>query len=760
MHGQVPAGVKAPTAAQRRRELRPLWTGAAPSLADGFVARPETGHALGAALVPGATVALVSDGAVPGTRNWRDSAGKTQLAVWFAQSLWQASAVDMVVWVTATSRASVLSCYSDAATALGVHGPGDGEVLAARFVSWLRQTTRPWLIVLDDLTAAPQLDRLWPEGPAGRVLITATHPAALSGHLAQIFPVGPFSRREALTYLVGRITTDLDQRQGALDLVGDLGHEPLALAQASAVIASSELTCHDYREHFTRRREQMTAPGGAPAGGRSHAAAAGPGRSHAAAAGPGQFHAATAGPGQFHEVPAAAVTWTLSVDHADILSPGTAQALLMLAALLDGNAIPAAIFTTSTACEYASASSTIIRGALAALEQAGLLRPNPAAPHPVMQMSWLVQAAVRAAISDGLNGAAKAAADALVETWPADDQPEWLARSLRCCADSVRRAVGDALWEGGGCHRLLLRAGESLEVSRLTGSAVAYWSELAATSSRLHGSEHPVTLGISERLGRAYLKAGRAIESVPLFEWIRSDRTRRLGPDHPETVAACRDLGNALVTAGRLDEAVTVLEGVVAGYDRSLGADSIEAATAREDLAAAYQASSRSGDAIALFQRAVSQRERIQGARHPDTLTARQKLAETYLADGQTKTAINQYKRLVADRERVLGKDHPQTIAARGALGSAFHAAGRMASAVQLYEQTRTDYARAIGADHPDTLSTCVNLAHAYYGVGRVTDAEKLLRDTIGRCELSLPASDPLTATARTSLANITGEVT
>jgi tetratricopeptide (TPR) repeat protein len=734
MNSQVPAGVQPLSAAQRRRDRRPLWTGAAPSLADGFIARPETGHALGTTLVPGATVALVSDRAVPGTRNWRDSAGKTQLAVSFAQSLWQASAVDMVIWITATSRAPVMSCYAEAAAAMGVGGPGDGEALAARFVSWLRQTSRPWLIVLDDLTTATLLDRLWPEGPAGRVLITTTHPAALSGHRALILPVGSFSRREALTYLVGRITTDLDQRQGAIDLVTDLDQEPLALAQASAVIASSELTCHDYRDHFTRRREQMSAPGS-----------------------------------EKPDAPATAITWTLSVDHADILSPGTAQSLLMLAALLDGNSIPGAVFTTSAACEYVSASGTIIRGALAALEQAGLLRLNPAAaggpgksdaaPHPVMQMSWLVQAAIRAAIADGLGGAAKAAADALVEVWPADDQPEWLARSVRSCADTLRRVAGDTLWEGG-CHALMLRTGDSLEAARLTGAAVAYWSELAATSSRLLGREHPVTLGISERLGRAYLTAGRAIESVPLFEWIRNDRTHRLGPDHPETIAACRDLGNALVTAGRLDEAVTTLHGVVDGYDRSLGADSIEATAAREDLATAYQASSRSGDAIQLYQRAVGQRERIQGARHPDTLTARQKLAETYLADGQTKTAISQYKRLISDRERVLGRDHLQAIAARGALGSAYHAAGRMASAVQLYEQARTDYTRAIGADHPDTLGACVSLAHAYYAVGRVTDAEKLLRDTVGRCELSLPASDPLTATARTSLTNITGEAT
>lgn len=697
----------------------PAWTGVAPPLADGFIARPEIRHALETSLVPGATVALVSDHAAAGTRNWRDAVGKTQLAISCAQSLWQAGAVDMVIWVTATSTASVLSCYAEAAATLGTRGHGDGEASSARVVSWLRETTRPWLVVFDDLTSAALPDRLWPEGPTGRVLITTTHPATLARHHAQILPVGPFSRREALTYLVGQITTDLDQRQGAIDLVAELGYEPLALAQASAVIASSELTCHDYREHFVRRREQMTAPGG--------------------------------------DVPAAAVTWTLSVDHADILSPGTAQSLLMLAALLDGNAIPGAVFTTAAAREYASAGGTIISGALAALEQAGLLRPNPAAPYPVLQMSWLVQAAIRAAIADGVGGVAKAAADALVEAWPADDQPEWLARSLRSAADSLRRVAGDSLWEGG-CHALLLRAGDSLEAARLTGSAVGYWSELAGTSTRLLGREHPVTAGISERLGRAYLAAGRAVEAVPLFEWIRNDRVRRLGAAHPDTVTAGRDLGSALLAAGRLDEAVAMLDAAANGYERSLGPDSIEALGAREELASAYRTAARLYDAIRLYQHTVRQRDRIQGGRHPDTLTARQKLAEAYLADGQTKTAISHYKRLVADRERVLGPDHLHTIAVRGALGSAYHAAGRMASAVQLYEQTRTEYTDALGADHPDTLSACVNLAHAYYGVGRVTDAEKLLRVTLGRCVLSLPASDPLTATARTSLTNISGE--
>jgi hypothetical protein len=80
-----------------------------------------------------------------------------------------------------------------------------------------------------------------------------------------------------------------------------------------------------------------------------------------------------------------------------------------------------------------------------------------------------------------------------------------------------------------------------------------------------------------------------------------------------------------------------------------------------------------------------------------------------------------------------------------------------MASAVQLYEQVRTGYAETLGVDHRLTLSASVNLAHAQYAVGRQSDGSKLLRETAERCELHLPAGDPLTASALESLRNITG---
>ena len=118
-------------------------------------------------LVPGTAVALVSGIPGGGGRDWRESCGKTQLAVSVAQSLWQSGAVDLVIWLTATTRASVLSGYAAAAAAVGSQFTGNADAVTARFLGWLRDTDRPWLVVLDDLTAAVALDDGFP-WPAGR----------------------------------------------------------------------------------------------------------------------------------------------------------------------------------------------------------------------------------------------------------------------------------------------------------------------------------------------------------------------------------------------------------------------------------------------------------------------------------------------------------------------------------------------------------------------------------------------------------------
>ena len=241
------------------------------------------------ALVPGSAFA-------EGPSNWLGACGKTQIAVIIAESLWRSGAVDALIWISATNRASVLSGFVQASVAaIGIEPTGTAESVAARFISWLGETSQPWLVVLDDLTETTDLDGLWPEGPAGRVLVTSTQSAVVSGRRGtQVIPVGFFSVREALNCLTERLSANPVQRQGAIDLIEALGREPLALGQASSVVANSTLACRDYRDYFARRRQQIGVAGGRGAvGGRGHLDAV-PGPGGVAAAGRvGAAHAGT-----------------------------------------------------------------------------------------------------------------------------------------------------------------------------------------------------------------------------------------------------------------------------------------------------------------------------------------------------------------------------------------------------------------------------------------------------------------------------------
>jgi tetratricopeptide (TPR) repeat protein len=705
-----------------------------PPLADGFSDRPDTARGILDALIPGSTIALVPGSEfAEGKQNWLGASGKTQIAVMLAETLWRSCAVDMVVWISATSRSAVLSGYVQAwVAATGIEPTGTAESVAARFVSWLAETRQPWLVVLDDLPSVDELDGLWPEGPAGRLLITsAQSTVAATRHRTRVFPVGFFSVREALGCLTERLSVNPAQRQGAIDLIEALGREPLALAQATAVIANSSLACRDYRDYFARRRQQI----GVAAG----------------------------------EVPSAAsVTWSLSLGQAEMLLPGqSVRLMLVLVALLDGHAVPGTVFNTQSASVYLGGTAVGFGtpvdaqpawDALLVIERAGLITINRAEGRPTILMSPVVQAAVRLAAPAAFRDrAVRTAAAALLEAWPADEPEPWTAATLRANAASLQSTATDILW-AEGCHPVLLRAGRSLDGAGLVGPAVEYWRELAITCDNKLAPGHPDALVVASQLAGAYLAAGYGAEAVAWYRRVLAERSRELAPGHPAVITARVSLAGALIAAGEAREAVTVLTRAVAESEQFRGPGHLDTLAVRDELARAYESAGDVPAAIRLLTRTLAERERLQGIHDVHTMTTRDQLAAAQLADGKVKQAISGYKRVLADRAAVLGRDHPDTIAAKASLASAYYAAGRMPSAVQFSEQTCADSERVLGADHADTLGRRTSLAHLYYAVGRVGDAEAVLRDTVARCERVLPYGDPLREAVRQSLANIAGE--
>jgi tetratricopeptide (TPR) repeat protein len=705
--------------------------GKVPPLAKGFTDRPDTAHGIVDTLVPGSAVALVPDSAsAQGLSDWLGACGKTQIAVMTAESFWRSGAIDMLIWITATSRASVLSTFVEASVAAtGIKPAGTAESVVARFISRLGETRQPWLVVLDDLPETTLLDGLWPEGSAGRLLITSRRPAIAMGRGGtEIIPVGFFSVREALNCLTEPLSANPVQRLGAIDLIEALGLEPLALAQASSAVAGSALDCLGYRDLFVRRRQQIWVAVG--------------------------------------EMPSATMlTWTLSLARAESLLPGTlVRLMLVLVALLDGHGIPGAIFSTSAVAAYlggpATPLPTVIDATsawdtLLAVERAGLISVDRSVTPPTVLMSSAVQAAIRlTAPYDVQEPAARTAASALLEAWPAEEPEPWAANSLRANAASLQSSAADVLW-ADGCHPLLLRVGQSLDQARLVGPAVEYWRDLAALCDTKLAPGHADALVVAAQLAASYLAAGYAGEAVLWHQRVLAERSRELAAGQPAIAAARVGLAQAVIMAGKPADAVTILLRAVSEYEQFRGPGHPDTLSARDELAVAYQAAGDFVAASQLLARSLKDRERLLGPRNVQTMATRDRLAGAYLAEGKIRDAMSHYKRLLGDREKVLGCGHPDTIATAAFLSAAYQAAGRMPAALQFSEQCCADSERVLGPDHPDTLARMANLAHLYHEVGRIGDAESLLRRTAAYRERSLPHGHPLTQVISQSLPNI-----
>jgi tetratricopeptide (TPR) repeat protein len=755
----------------------PVRSGPVPPLAACFNTRPETG--LARALGPGRTAVLTQPAAPEPAGSHSVAAlggtGKTQLAAAVALSAWRAGDVDLLAWVQATSRDAILSGYAEALAAAGIPGArGNPGADAASFLSWLAKTSRPWLLVLDDVTDAGDLDGLWPSGPSGLVLVTTRLPAAvISGGNRIIAEVGPFSPREALSYLTARLG-EPGMRAGALDLASDLGCLPLSLTMASAVVADGHSGCRRYREQLAERA-RLVSPAGADELTRTVAAA-----------------------------------WSLSLDRADATSPPkTAGYALAIAALLDPDGVPEAVLTSRAACDYicgpsstgTPADQSVVRTVFDSLARVGLVTIDAECAPRAVRVHGMVQAAIQQVITPmGRGQAAVAAADALLQAWPTADRDQALAQALRDCTASLHRAAAEPLWTPEA-HPVLLRAGQSLDRAGLHDVAIGYWQRLFDTGRRILGDDHLSTLRARDGLAAAYLSAGRAAEAAVANEQGLADRERVLGADHPDTLTACGNFARACVAAGRAAEAVPLYERALAGREQALGPGDPATLTARGDLATAYleanqpeqavailrpiygdraaamgadhpetlaacgelaaalQSGGRLAEAIPLYERALAGREESQGATHPDTMTARADLADAYRSADRMKQALPAYERTLADRERALGPDHPDTLTSMAGLASAYRAAGKLKQALPVYEEVLQRREGRDGADHPETMAARGELASAYHSSGRLAQAIGVYERTLHDHERVMGPDHPGTRAARANLASAYGTV-
>jgi tetratricopeptide (TPR) repeat protein len=759
----------------------PVLSGTVPRLAQGFSRRPETGHGLWEGLRPGVTVIVGPDGNRTAGTGSGSGTGKTQLAVACARRMWAAAEVDLLVWLDAFSRDRIVAGYARALADLRLGAaPDKPEAAASRFLAWLSDTGKRWLVVLDGVTEAADIEGLWPQGPSGQALVTTSlaglsPPPAMPRIAARkgsppspqqvTIRLAAFSHREALQYLTDRLNDDPYHSAGALDLAATLGCLPVGLDLAVAYLLDTGQECRQYRLAYEKYLRDWT---GGIAG------------------------------------DMLAPAWMLAIDRARQFAPADlAWPALTLAAVLGPAPIPGAILTSAAASAYVTGQQEVtervvanLGAAFGNLQQVGLVTIEPDNEVRTVHMHAALQSSVRQILGPaGVRRVVQAAADAICEVWPDEGVRPEMEQALRDCATSLRRCDEPALWHPG-CHPLLIRAGKSLDDAGMAETAVNYWRDLARRCAEYYGASSQLGFQLRERLAGAVAPAGHADEAIGLREELAADNDEVAGPTHPQAIISratlassfrsagriaeaislgilvvadsenvfgpvhartrqiLRELGGAYCDAGQYREAIDLLTRCLVVAAETIGIMDPETVATRGQLADAYRRAGRGNEAIALYQDALAQVQKAVGATRPDAVTARQGLALAYHRAGRTDDAATTLERALAEWRRVPEADATSTLVARTSLAAIYCVSGRAKQAIPLYESVLADCNRIYGPAHPDTFRARRNVAAACHYARRHAEAVDLGEALLEECEPALGQGHRETLTVRANLAH------
>ncbi|MGA5037398.1 FxSxx-COOH system tetratricopeptide repeat protein [Streptomyces capoamus] len=669
----------------------PVQIGLVPRPADNLVAR-QAERALLDAVADGQAVVITGLGGV----------GKTQLAAVYATEALSQGRIDLLVWVSAASRESVLAGYAQAATALRLAAADDLQTAARLFLNHLATADFRWLVVLDDILEPTAVSDLWPPRHRdGKVVATSRRRDSALISAGQPISLDVLSPEQSVDYLSRKLAASgmHDEPAQLAELADSLGHLPLALAHAAAYMADVHLDSTEYLHLLQDRRIllQDLLPDDAYS--------------------------------------TLSATWELSVAQADQLRPlGVARPMLEFASLLSPNGIPLEIFLSTAALEYLSTrapdgTDAVVRtrrearAGLGCLHRLGLVSFET--DRGSVWMHRLIQRVTLENLPSGaLASTAVAAADALAEVWPPVESDAALAQVLRDCTNALVAQVPDALLDDG-VHPVLLRLAASTGTT-MPLEAVRYLRWLATECSRRQGPDHPQVLNIRSLLAQNHAAAGDLQQASAELERLVADTRRILGP-HPETLRAAHDFAWCLGQSGHLEEAVAALTEVLREAQDLFGPDHPTSFSIRGSLATWRGECGDTRGALAELRELLPVSERMFGPDHRDTMLLRGRLAWFVGRSGDASSSVRLWRDLIADQTRVLGADHPDTLVSGNNLASSLGQAGDVRSAADLQKEILAAQRRILGAEHPATLTSTNNLASWLGQSGDAREATRLL---------------------------------
>ena len=634
--------------------------------------------------------------------------GKTQVALQLVYAMKEQCRGRSIFWVPAVSEENFEQAYRMIAIDCSIQlnpTEEDPKWTVQRYLS--RKAAGRWLLVVDNADDEEILfgtaeDRVGiadylPYNEDELTLFTTRYrqiAVAVAGK--DVVDLQTMTDNEAESFLRNSITQEEILQDGAAttELLTELMHLPLAIAQATAYLNATQISLQEYLSLLKNTENDAISLLSR------------------------EFRDETRYKSSKHSTNAVATTWLVSFNHIRRSDPVAAD-LLSFISCVEHKAIPRWMLPKVEPVEQTvHALATLRAYAFVTLSETSEHYDMHRLVHLASKI-WLNEQAATHVVFE------KTTAH-LAEIFPKGDYPdrfiwrEYFPHAFRLL-DNTRGLDIEARYEL--CYWL----GICLQEDGRTQEAVRWLSECCKWRQSHLPEDDLSRLDSQDRLAMAYYSNGKVQEAVTLLEYVVKIQRVVLKEDDPELLTSQHDPAIVYVALGKFEQSIEFLENVAMIEKRTLTEKDPSRLASQHELAAAYHAAGRIDEAIKLLEHVVSVRSSSLAEDHPDRLASQHDLAAAYHAAGRIDEAIKLLEHVVSVRSSSLAEDHPDRLASQHEFARAYYAAGRVDEAIELLTCVVFIQSSSLAEDHPDRLVSQRALARAFYTAGRVDEAIELL---------------------------------
>jgi tetratricopeptide (TPR) repeat protein len=618
---------------------------------------------------------------------------------------------DLVWWIPSDQRISIKRVLADLAprlglpplTATGIEDAADAVLDALR----RGEPYSRWLLIFDNANQPEDLVDVIPSGP-GHVLITS-HNTRWYG-IVDVVDVDVWTRAESIEFLGKRIPGGINGAD-ADRLAMVLGDFPLALGQASALLAETGMPTDEYLQLLHEQTSQLLAEGR---------------------------------PTEYPTSMTAA--WTLSVSQLAERFPEAVD-LLRCCAFFGPDPIPREVFIRgpqgmTSSLAHLLEQPVMMSRAIGELGRYALARIN--VRERSIQVHRLVQALVRAGLSTAEQRQAQSDARLLLVEYgsvdPADPE-KWPVYSnvvdhlsLLGVEQSADRAV----------RRFALDVVRYLRLSGARARALSMAERLIATWRTAPDQDAlDVTLAQQE-LGDILRALGEYRTAYDVDTATLAELEAAVGSDHEATVRSRVSVAADIRARGEFSAARALDEEMLDSLVRVYGSGDRRTCEVLHNLALDLAL-------IGDYPRARTLHEQLYQASMPGNLgemmllSAWAGLARTIRLSGDYFVARDLGEDVYHYSVGTLGPDHPGSLRVAIDLATAHRRAGDLERSLELAEGTYTRVVKRFQYDHPEALAAATCLATVQRDLGDLRTSLGLITDITHRSATRYGTNHPYT---------------